>query len=336
MTPTSGGLITGTNSISVMIDSSFNLGFIKVHGVNSCGDGGDSPLFYASTSAFTHIPSTPAPINWLKGTVYGYCTGNTYVFSTSSNSNAECFQWSTTAGTIIDGQGTNTVTITINNPQTRCVLTVTASNCVGISGVRKLSISSVLPASTMNGAASVCKNINPLQMYSVASVGNPTSYNWSSTTPSIKFLDGGAPINPLNTIATSVSVDFSAVPIGKRNVRVTANNNCGRSAIRTKSVLVSNNCLSIGNEVSAEGKTDIIVFPNPVHDIITVYFDSAIEGNYKLRLTDITGRIDIAKKGLALEGSSENSFNLEAINPGICSLTLVQNNTIRQIRIIKE
>ncbi len=333
MSPVSGGLTTASNSITVKTNSSFSTGFIKVNGINDCGSGTLSPGF--AVSKYTSVPSKPAKINNLEETVYGYCAGSTYTFTTTS-ANAQTFTWTASAGTIQSGQGTNTVTIQLNNPYSSCVITVTASNCLGTSQARKLTLKSVLPKPELSGSSEVCKNGNSTKIYSVSCEAGASSFTWSSPTAAIKFSDGGTPANPLTTASTSVSINFSGVATGNHSLRVTANNSCGSSEPVSKTVKVKNCNKTSETEASDVTNTRFNVFPNPTHDMITVSFASDVAGKYSYRLMDMHGKLVISEESNAAEGENEFKVHLSNLAPGTYLLVVQNGETIIRTRIVKE
>lgn len=333
MSPVTGGLTTATNSITVKTSSYFSSGLIKVYGVNSCGNGILSPAF--AVSKLTSKPSTPTAINGIYEYGYGYCAGNTYTFTTTSN-NADSYFWKASAGVIQSGQGTNTVTITLNNSNFSSTVSVTASNCVGTSEQRKITLKSVLPAPNISGTSSVCKNTGPVKTYSASSGGSASSFTWSSPSAGIKFSDGGIPANPLTTPNASVNVDFSSVSNGVYSIRATANNSCGSSSQSAKSITVKNCTKSEESIITDNGESKFTVFPNPTHDLVTVSFTAAVEGKYSVRLTDMIGNVVVREEKDAVEGNNEYTYNLEDLSPGVYSLTLQLGETTFQTRIIKQ
>lgn len=334
MSPVSGGLTTSANSITVKTSQNFNKGSIYVYGINSCGNGASSPAFNVSKNI--SVPERPSSISGLNGIVYGYCEGGTYTFTTSSN-NAETFRWKVSAGIILSGQGTNMVTVQLNNFYSYCVVSVTASNCKATSQTRDLTLKPVLPAPNISGASSVCRNSNPVVNYALSNTSGASSFTWSSPTSTIKFSDGGTPANPLTTASANVSVNFSGVATGTKSVRATANNGCGSSPVSIKYVTVKNCTKSEVTEITtADRENNFTVFPNPTHDMVTVSFTSVSIGKYSVLLLDMTGKVVIREENIAVEGKNEYKCHLEHLSPGLYSLILQQGDTIFRTRIIKE
>lgn len=334
MAPESGGLTTTTNSITVKTNKHFNKGSITVYGKNNCGNGDPGPAFKVSKN--TSEPGRPAAISGMRETAYGYCAGSTYTFVTSSN-NADTYLWTASAGTIVSGQGTSSVVIKLNSPYSKCVLTVKAFNCMGAGQMRDLTLKPQLLSPEISGPESVCKNNGSVKTYSASCESNALSYTWSSPTGTVKFSDGGTPANPLTTSANRVQVNFSGVATGVQSIRVTANNNCGASAIKVKNVMVKNCTKAEETEITANEESNLFaVFPNPTHDVVTVSFTSASAIEYSVTLLDMTGKAVIQEKNIAIEGKNEYKCHLENLSPGLYSLILQLGDKNFQSRIIKQ
>jgi len=333
MTPLTGGLTTATNSITVTTNSSYKGGTITVYGMNICGDGLSSPAY--AVTKLTKVPSIPTAINGLNGNVYGYCAGSTVKLTTSS-AKAETYNWTVSAGTILGGQGTNTIFVFLNNPYSSCDVTVTASNCIGTSQQRKLTLKSVLPEPGISGASVVCKYGSTVETYVVSYEGTALSFTWSSPTSTIQFTDGISTGNPLTTTSTNVNVNYADVAIGKHNLRVTANNSCGSSKMYSMKVTVTNCTKSGETELTLGDENNFAIFPNPTHDVVTVTFNSQVEEKYTVQLVDMTGRVVIREDQNAVKGENEYKCNLGNYAPGIYSLILQVGENTFHSKVVKQ
>lgn len=334
MSPVSGGLVTNTNSLIVKTSKNFNGGSISAHGSNTCGDGPTSNAFIVSK--ITSVPGKPTAINGLKkDELFGYCQGGTYTFTTTA-ARAETYLWTIIAGTILSGQGTNTINIQLNNSYSKCVLTVRAVNCMGLSQKREITLKPLLPKPEISGAESVCKNGNAIKTYSVSCESNPTSYTWSSPTSTLKFSDGGIATNPLTTVSDHVSVNFAGVGTGIHSIRTTADNACGSSMANIKNVAVKACTKAEETEISDNSGNEFSVFPNPAHDVVKISFNSANAIQYSITLTDMTGKVVVAEKNIATQGKNEYECHMESLSPGLYSIVLQLGDNIYSTRIIRQ
>jgi len=333
MSPVTGGLTTANNSITVKTNGSYSGGSITVHGMNNCGDGLASPVF--AVSILTSAPSIPTAINGLTEDVYGYCGGGTYILTTTSV-NAETFYWTASAGTIQSGQGTNTVSIVLNNSYSSCKVSVKASNCAGSSEQRKLTLKSVLSTPKISGVSAVCNNSDPIKTYSISSDGGASSYTWSSSSSTIKFSDGGVPANPLTSTSNHVTVNFSTVAVGTYSIGVTANNSCGSSAPSSMSTKVKNCNKSEETAIAAGEESNFTIYPNPTNDLISVTFISDVAGKYTVKISDMNGKVVIQEEMNAIIGNNEYKCHLGNFAPGLYSLNIQTGTATFQTRIIKQ
>ncbi len=282
----------------------------------------------------TSVPSKPTAINGKTGNVYGYCPGSTYTFSTTAT-NETGYIWSITCGTIVSGQGTNTVSVLIGNCS-HCELEVKASNCKGFSRERELSLNSVLPAPKISGPNAACKKSNSPKTFTVSGTSGATSYTWSSATSTIKFSTGGIPVNPFTTTATSVTVNFFGTATGTKTINVKANNVCGSGATRSKNVNVTNCTRMEDDGEILTSANSIIVFPNPAHDEMNISFQSVVADIYNLKVINITGQVVLSATKNAVEGNNNYVIDTKNLAVGLYIVILQSGETMMQTRIVKE
>ena len=208
---TGGGTPSGIGtSISFSPTSS---GTLRVRANNSCG----SSSWREKSITVNSEPSQP-------GTITGnstVCSGDNESFSISSVSGATSYTWEYTGGGTPSGTGTS---ISFS-PTTSGTLRVRANNSCGSSSWREKSItvnSEPSQPGTITGNSTVCSGDN--ESFSISSVSGATSYTW-------EYTGGGTPSG------TGTSISFSPTTSG--TLRVRANNSCGSSGWREKSITVN-------------------------------------------------------------------------------------------------
>ncbi|MBL0102325.1 MAG: T9SS type A sorting domain-containing protein [Bacteroidetes bacterium] len=162
-----------SNTITLAISNSYAGGFICVAAQNPCGTSAQSCM---SIPVITTYPAVPGPI--IGPAII--CGPTTVTYSTTSF-NATSYAWTVTGGgTIVSGQGTNTITVSIPAGFTQGAVQVTASNCFGTSAVRGLLITGI-PAHSfgVTGPNMACANTSAV--YSLPLVTGATSYGWTVT-----------------------------------------------------------------------------------------------------------------------------------------------------------
>ncbi len=203
----------GTNSVVVSFNSSWVNGNIVVNANNCIGNSGNRTLAIRGT------PATPGTIT---GDRFAVCAGTTHSYSIT-NVNGVTYAWTAPTGSIINGQGTNNVSITFPTPFTTGSVSAVAQNTCGNSAARTISVRSnpATPGTITGSLNNNCAKTNVA--YSVAaSTTGATSYNW--TVPAFMQIASGQNTN-------AITANFTGSGTGA--VSVTANNICGSSAART-------------------------------------------------------------------------------------------------------
>ena len=117
--------------ITVSFNSSYSGGSIGVSATSECGTSAERVL--------TLSQLTPGAVGGILQLSAGNCSDRTYVYSVSSMpSNATSLQWTVpTGGTIVSGQGTNTLTVLYSNDAIAGDITAEGNNGCGNSPVAR-------------------------------------------------------------------------------------------------------------------------------------------------------------------------------------------------------
>ncbi len=177
----------------------------------------------------TAAPATPGSIT---GTKLGVCAGVTKTYTCPSVANATSYNWTVPANTIINsGQGTTSISVTIQAGFVSGNVTVTASNNCGTSNAKSITVRSTpqMPSTITGPSNNLCGGAST---YSIpASTTGATSYTW--TVPA-----GATIVSGQGT--TSINVQWSSTTaVTNGSVCVTANNACGSSAARCKTSITT-------------------------------------------------------------------------------------------------
>ncbi|REK32193.1 MAG: T9SS C-terminal target domain-containing protein, partial [Bacteroidetes bacterium] len=171
--------ITGssnTNSITVSISSNYSGGFICVVPVNSCGSGMQACM---NIPVFTAKPAQPGnivgPVN--------PCGPIVVTYSVPAVPNTSTYMW-TVSGTglsILSGNGTNSIQVSIPSGFGQGTVSVTAQNCIGISSPRSVLITGIpVHSNSLNGPAFACANTSNVNYSINPVIGAGNSYVWST------------------------------------------------------------------------------------------------------------------------------------------------------------
>ena len=307
--PTGATIVSGanTNSITVDLGSTFTSGYIRVSATNCAGTSSKR------TITIYGKPSTPGIIT---GAINGVCAGSANVpYSIASVAAASSYTWTAPANaSIVSGQGTSSVLVNYNASFTSGTLSVIAGNICGNSNARSTTVRSVpLAPGTISGNASVCANQTGL-VYSVPAVLSATSYLW--TVPATCTITSGQGTN-------SITVNWGA---SSGSISVKAQNGCGYSPLRTKSVSVT--C----RNATAEEFNEFSISPNPATDYVICNYISSYSTQIQLTLTDMTGRIISEMKNNVEEGINHIELNTSALAKGVYLVGVKSQDNLFQVR----
>lgn len=310
MTITSG---QGTNVINVQVNAGYVGGNVTVAASNVCGT---SPI--RSKSLTQNFPATPTAI---LGQKEGLCNTTGNAFSIPAVANATSYNWGITGGTIVTGQGTNGITVDVALLIGSGSITVQAVNGCGTSLTRTLTIKGA-PArpEPIAGNVSVCDNST--EPYSVATVAGADSYTWIVSSGSVSSGQG----------TKNITIDWAA-PAASQTMSVTTANLCGTSLSRSLTGITVNNCPRFGMNAD---QVNLNAFPNPATDRATIQFTSEDNSDYRLRISDVTGRTLFLENGTAAAGLNTKLLSLDGFATGVYNLTIEMNNAQQQIKLIVE
>jgi hypothetical protein len=304
----------GTNLITVAVGAGFTGGNISVAGSNVCGT---SPL---RTRAIALNPTTTPGI--IAGAINGLCNTNGNVYSITPVSNATSYNWTISTGTgsvaIASGQGTNSIAVNYGVATGTRTISVQAVNLCGSSAARTLTVRGAPPQpGTITGLAAVCRT--SVQPYSVATVTGASSYNWIVTSAGAVTAGQGT---------KNASVTWNTVATAQQ-VAVNASNACGTSANRARTGITVTNCVRTGDLANA-----MAVYPNPANDFVNVEFNAEQAADYRLRLTDMSGRLVFAQESASDEGLNKVQIATGNLESGIYMVTLEFNGVQQVTRLV--
>ncbi|MBX2889112.1 MAG: T9SS type A sorting domain-containing protein [Ferruginibacter sp.] len=225
----------GTGELTITLGAGFTAQAnkqLRVRAHNSCGT--------SEMSIFYMLAQMPGSLGEISGPMdaCGLIDGQTQVvYSVAEVDQAEQYNWVVPAGvTIINGQGTTSITVEFDNAFATSAISVTAQNGCGVSNTRSITISRTVPSipSLISGPNNPCLYMpsvgypsGQIATYSVAQVGGNT-YTW--TVPTGANIESGQGTN-------SITVSFSGSYNGG-GISVTASTGCGTSGSR--SIALSN------------------------------------------------------------------------------------------------
>ena len=304
MLPT--GWVGSSVTNSITITTIGQNGKIYVTANNSCGSSPKDSLFVSVKT----IPGTPSIISGIKS---GSCQLVNVPYSVTLNQGLT-YNWyfSTNKGTVISGQGTNSILANFTNGYNDVTLNVSANNQCGSGSVRSLKIKSA-PATpgVISGSINPCARQQGV-MYSISQVIGATQYEW--ITPRGSTIYYGSQVSSTNKLITNSNVVYVNFGSTAGDVKVKAINNCG-SSLASK-LTTSFSCKTIQPYENGI----IALYPNPTRNIITVKFYTEQVGMYNFIVRDYYGKLVSINEDLLYEGITEKVMDMGFLNTGYYTL----------------
>lgn len=306
----------GTNSITLNFTSSFTAGCLHVEARNACGNSIKRMLNLYS------VPFTPGAIT---GTTNNLCPSGVSnpTYTIAAVIGATSYTWTAPSGTtIVSGQGTNTVTLSVSSSFSIGLLSVTANNACGPSVVRTLTLNSTpLTPASITGSIAPCGT----ETYTCSTVAQAVSYTW--TVPTGMVIVSGQGTNSITVNVTSSTVSA--------NITVKASNNCKTGA--AKSLLVSacgaRTMLTATDDATTEdattaiitaSKVEAVVYPNPTNGEVNIEFTNELKENVTIEMYDMLGN-KVSNIEMTT-GSTFGNLSLDGMSSGFYLLQVSNSN----------
>lgn len=216
-----------TNSITIDFGLTAASGYIRVKGVNSCGEGANSTKFITVNL----LPAAAGPISG-PTTVYPGQTSITY--SVPEIANATTYTWTLPTGAT-GTSSTNSITVDYSMTAVSGDITVRGVNSYGEGAVSTQAITvNQFPAAAgiISGPDTVCQGDTVI--YSVPEIALATSYYW--TLPGT-----GSDVTETNSITVIYGMGMSS-----GNLSVKGSNYCGRGTASFKPITVNPLPVAVG------------------------------------------------------------------------------------------
>jgi hypothetical protein len=257
--PAGGSITSGSSTNAITANFGMVSGNISVTAQNACGI--SSPSSVALT--IDTMPANPGVITG-NGSI---CPGQTGVsYSITPVTHATSYIWTLpTGGTVASGNNTNSITVNYSTGASSGNVYVSAANAACTSGASPALLVTVnqvpVAPGPIIGSSNVClgqSNVN----YSVTSVSNATSYNWS--------LPAGASISN-GSGSNTIIVDFSG-SASSGNISVYASNGACAGSSSANFLVTVNGVPSApssitGNSSACDGSTTNIYSVSSVNGV---------------------------------------------------------------------
>jgi hypothetical protein len=275
-------------------------------------------------------PSKPAAIISPDADATGVCGDGNFNYSVDAVGFATSYTWTLPSGTSMAGTNIDNSNLTLNtsNNFTTGTLAVTANNVCGSSVALQKTLYAIPGRpGAISGPAAVSPSQTGL-IYKVPLVAG-VSYSWG--VPS-----GAVIVSGQNT--SCIKVNWGTK---EGNVTVRAVNNCGSSTnISSQYVSIQTNISSnliTSNFINSPTQKSLVVTPNPVKDIASLFYYSKEKEKVSIIISDITGKLLKHYTASAIKGSNTTQVDMHNFINGIYLATLVNSKGQRQtVRIMKQ
>ena len=315
--PTGATIITGqgTNVVSVQFDAAFVGGSINVAAANGCGVSPDR-----SKTIARNILSAPTAIN---GPSNGVCGQNSITYTCTTLPGATSYFWTVPAGaSIVNGQGTATLTVSFSGSFNSGMITVAAQNGCGNGAVRtKTIVGAPATPGAISGQQTTCTHTN--YTYEVPVVPGADTYTW--TVPSHIQIVSGQGTKQINVMTGNTTVVNFAIS-------VKASNGCGISGVSKLTGMSTSGCIRIAEE----DQPAVTLYPNPAHDLINVSIESKSSQNIQLTILDVAGRLVATQNHLIETGHSIITLPVHQLKAGLYVIVLRTDSGTQSIKLSVE
>ena len=274
-------------------------------------------------SNIAHLKPLPK-FKYIKGQHRNLCGGGIFTYSAEALGEADSYTWVAPQGcTILSGQGTASISMSIPANFSRGVLSVQAANSCGLGPVfyDTLTTKPVKPGA-VNGPSQVSQY--ETVVYSVDAEPG-ISYRWEIPVYAVEIISGQ------NT--PSITVLWNSSLGG--NVIVKASACTGGTEASSRLLVNAGSSATAGNNNNMVTKNEggVKVYPNPAQDKATVAFTAT--GVYTLQLSDAAGRIVKTVKGNTA-GMQNIILDLHAFSKGLYFVTVTTGNKKEVVKVTKQ
>ncbi len=255
--PSTWNIISGQNTTTIEVTVGSGAGNITVAAKNECGNGAKASIAVAPATK----PAAPGAIT---GTAAVCAGAQNLTYSITGTEGITKYNWTVPAGwTIVNGQGTTSITVTAGISSGD--ISVTATGSCGTSAESKLAVTiTALPAAPgpIADNSNVCDGLK----YSIDAVAGATSYTWA--VPAGFTITSGQGTTAITVKATS--------PNAFGEISVTASNGTCEGGVATAAInaALADGELSFPKAISpnGDGKNDTWIISNlrkfPVNEVV--------------------------------------------------------------------
>jgi sugar lactone lactonase YvrE len=271
------------------------------------------------TSPSVHIKGLPK-FKSIKGQKRNLCGGGTFIYSVDAIGEALTYNWTVPAGcTILNGQGTSSVTLNIPSNFVSGTLAVSADNRCGTGPVFYDTISTKPnKPGIVQGPAQVASF--DTVTYSIEPETGIT-YRWEIPIPGVVIISGQ---NTASVTAVWNTYNAGGNVIVKALACAGGAESSSRLAVTTISSFASNDANALITKNSG-----LKIYPNPAQNTAVIAFEAT--GSYTIQVSDASGNLFKTIKGNAVTGQNKVNIDLSNLSKGMYFITLIDKNKNKQV-----
>jgi PKD-like domain/Secretion system C-terminal sorting domain/NHL repeat len=278
------------------------------------------------TSDDVHLKGLPR-FKVINGQKRNLCGGGNFVYSADALGQADSYNWLAPEGcSIVSGQGTAAVTISIPANFSKGVIAVSASNSCGSGPVFYDTLTTKpLQPDAISGPAVVTTYDT---FYYVVDPAPGISYKWEIPVAGVVIVSGQ------NTNA--ITVVWNSFESGNVIAKATA---CNGGTAATSRLFVTR-VLGIAKaadtdalNVKAVGSY-LRIYPNPANDKATIAFIAS--GTYTLQVRDVAGKLLWSQKAVAVKGENRVDIDISRFGKGNYFVTVLDNVGKKVVQLSKQ
>ena len=262
-------------------------------------------------------PARPAPVS---GQQFNLCNvSGTVSYSVAAVPNATSYNWVAPAGTtIVSGNGTQTITLSVQPGFIQGQLAVSAVNACGTSPARTFLLNAKPSKPVISGPTCVTANQTGI-VYTITNVEPGVTYTWK-VPGRARIVSGQG--------TSSITVDWRTL---NGIITCVPSNSCAAGARGSISITVG--CAAVASSQQAGQK--VTVYPNPTFGLTNIIFTVSKETKYALVLTDMSGRMLQRKELVASAGQNKVTLDLSKYANGMYLVNLMSDAGTESIKVVK-
>ncbi len=307
-------ILSGQNTTSISVKGSAGalIGDVCVKAKNSCGTS-------ANLCLTVNVTAGAGAIGTITGNANGVC-GSTKTYSVTSQAGIN-YTWAVPAGaSLLSGQGTSSVSVSFNGSFTSGNITVSGAASCGSPATAFKTITGKPSAPTsITGPLTPCFNGQNIS-YSCSPSAGTSTYTWT--------IPAGATIVSGQGTSTIV-LNFSGSAGSILALKVKAGNGCGTSANFTLNVT-----LQACPRLSSDENMEILLYPNPTNDELTVSWFTDSDEDLLVTCIDILGQQLMSKNYESVAIASGIKINTSNFSNGVYFIRLIQGDVVRTHKFV--